>query len=506
MEIKLIATDNDAQRLKTDSKLLLRDLKLNLLLDIIAAGDEELRKISCKQMMMPATQKSELSKRHSVLRDAINHFDLFYKIYQWACQALDKIQTYDDSTKLKYNYIIPVPKKILTQVETALAALAYLENISGSLRRENKFTSEVLLSFCREFTGYYTDNFLKEVQAFLHSLSILKKTDAVCVGAHLGKGLKMSDMSLLRILDNEGSSEEKKGLLSFVLKSDKFHEIKIENTTIENEVREIIDASLTWILKTVSDFNYTVKHQLEQLKYQFGFYCGALNLYNFLKERGIKTCFPEFSEGSKVLKVSELYDLFLVIKDRSAVANSISYEGVSNYIITGVNQGGKTTFLRSFGTAQLLAQSGYFTPASQYVCNIYQSIFTHFPEDEDSSLKHGLLEQELLKLHDIVNRITPDSLLLLNETFATTTDYDAAYLAKELLSGIGDSGITCLFVTHNYEFSHSLYRKKQNENVFLRADREEGGDRCFRLIEGEPLKTGHALDLYQEVMKESSGS
>ncbi len=501
MEIKLITTDNTAQRLKTDSKLLLRDLKLDLLLDIISDGDEELRKISSKQLMMPATQKTELLKRHSVLKDAIKHSELFYEIYHWACQALDKIQTYEDSTKLKYNYIIPVPKKILTQVETALAALTYLENISGRLRNENNFTAEMLLSFCREYTAYYTDNFLKEVQAFLHSLSVLKKTDAVSVGAHFGKGLKMSDMSLLRILDNENSSEEKKGLLSFVLKSDKYHEIKIENTTIENEVREIIDASLTWILKTISDFNYTVKHLLEQLKFQFGFYCGALNLYKFLTERGIKICFPEFSENSKVLKVSELSDLFLVITDHSAVANSISYEGVSNYIITGVNQGGKTTFLRSFGTAQLLAQSGYFTPARQYVCNIYQSIFTHFPEEEDSGLKHGLLEQELLKLHDIINRITPDSLLLLNETFATTTDYDAAYLAKELLNGIGDSGITCLFVTHNYEFSHSLYSKKHSENVFLRADREEAGERSFRLTEGEPLKTGHALDLYQEVMK-----
>jgi hypothetical protein len=503
MEIKLITTDNAAQRLKTDSKLLLRDLKLDLLLDVISGGEEELRKISSQQLMMPATQKAELLKRQSVLKDGIQHSELFYEVYHSACQALDKIHSYDDSTKLKYNYIIPVPKKILTQVEIALAALTYLDSISSRLRRENKFTATELVAFSQEYTDYYTDAFLKEVRAFLHSLIVLKKTDAVSVGAHLGKGLKMSDMSLLRILDNESSSEEKKGLLSYVLKSDKCYEIRIENTTIENEVREIIDSSLTWILKTISDFNYTVKHLLEQMKFQFGFYCGALNLYTFLKERGIKICFPEFSEDTKVLKVSELSDLFLVIKDSSAVANSLSYEGVSNYIITGVNQGGKTTFLRSFGTAQLLAQSGYFTPASQYICNIYQSIFTHFPEDEDSGLKHGLLEQELLKLHDIINRIAPKSLLLLNETFATTTDYDASYLAKELLSGIKDSGITCLFVTHNYEFSHSLYSKKHRENIFLRADRADGGERYFRLTEGEPLKTGHALDLYREIMRES---
>jgi DNA mismatch repair ATPase MutS len=195
-----------------------------------------------------------------------------------------------------------------------------------------------------------------------------------------------------------------------------------------------------------------------------------------------------------------LSDLFLVIKDGLAVTNSLSYRDKSNWIITGVNQGGKTTFLRSIGIAQFLAQSGYFVAAEQYKCNLYQGIFTHFPEEEDTAIKLGLLEQELLKLSDIITCITPGSLLLLNETFATTTDYDAAYLAEELLAGIRDSNITCLYVTHNYEFSYRLYRENRTEDVFLRADRADDGTRSFRLIEGEPRKTGHALDLYREVM------
>lgn len=502
MEIRLLTTDSSSKKLLTDSKLLFRDLKLDLLLDILAGNDEELLKICSQILVNPAIQKEELLKRQSVLKDGIYHSELFYDVYHSAWDALEKIRESDDSTKSKYNYIISVPKKILTQVEIALASLDYLENIRIRLRNAQNFKSEALLLFCKEYTDYYSESFLQEVRAFLNSLAILKKTDAISVGAHLGKGLKMSDMALLKILDHEIPSEEKKGLLSFVLKTEKYYEIKIDNITLENEVREIIDANLTWILKTISEFNHTVKHLLEQMKLQFGFYYGALNLYRYLTDRNIKVCFPEFTEAHEVLKVSDLSDLFLVIKDSSVVSNSISYEGVSNFIITGVNQGGKTTFLRSFGIAQLLAQSGCFVPASEYVCNLYQGIFTHFPEEEDSTLKHGLLEQELLKLNTIIKHIAPKSLLLLNETFATTTDYDAAYLSRELLTGLKHSGITCLFVTHNYEFSHSLYLKHQKENIFLRADREEDGERCFRLREGEPFKTGFAIDLYHDIMKE----
>lgn len=500
MEIELMTIDNACQKPKTDSKTLLRDLKLDLLLDVIADGDAELLRICRQVLLKPATQKEEILKRQAVLKDGISHAELFHTIYHQAAQALKKIQEYGAITKSKYNYVISVPKKILTQVEIALIAVEYLEIICTCIRREENFSSEAFSLFCREFTSYYTDSYITEIRTLLHSLTVLKTTDAVSVGMHLGKGLKMTDMKLHGILCNTNPSEEKKRLLPFLHKTEGVYEIKIENTTIENEVREIIDASLTLILKAVTDFNHSVIRLLDQLKFQLGFYCGGLNLYRYLSDRSIKVCFPEFADTHKVLTVSELADLFLAVSGSSVITNSISYKDKHNWIITGVNQGGKTTFLRSIGTAQLLAQSGYPVAAEQYVCNIYHGIFTHFPDDEDAGLKHGLLEQELLKLNHIILQIVPESLLLLNETFATTTDYDAAYLAKELLKGTLERGITCFYVTHNYEFSRELFRENSPENIFLRADREGDGRRTFSLREGEPLKTGYALDLYRAVM------
>ncbi len=500
MEINLLINDNISHDLKADNNLLIRDLKLSVLFDVISGGDSELYKICSQVLLNPSTKDTEILKRQAVLRDGIAHTEQFQSIYRSALGAAQKVKEYEDAVKHQYNYVIPVPKKILTQVETAFTILEYLGEIKNSVNQIKNPESERLSSFCHWFTGKYTKDYIDEVRNILQSLTVLKKTDAITIGAHIGKGLKLTDMTLHRILINEALPQEKKGLLLFGHKSENVDEIKIDNITIENEVREMIDVGLTWVLKAVSDFNYSVKYLLEQLKFQFGFYCGGLNLHKYLSERKISICFPEFTDTCNCLSVSTLSDLFLVIKEGLAVTNSLSYRDKSNWIITGVNQGGKTTFLRSIGIAQFLAQSGYFVAAEQYKCNLYQGIFTHFPEEEDTAIKHGLLEQELLKLSDIITCITPGSLLLLNETFATTTDYDAAYLAEELLAGIRGSNITCLYVTHNYEFSYRLYRDNRTEDVFLRADRADDGTRSFRLIEGEPRKTGHALDLYREVM------
>lgn len=500
MEINLIDMNTPDQKPKTDEKLLIRDLKLSVLLDIMAKGDPELLRICTRIILQPSSEKEEIQKRQSVLKDGMNHPEMFHTIYRCAVQALDRMKAFEDTAKQKYSYIVSVPKKILTQAEITSAALDHLKTICACIRQAQNISSTPLSVFFREFTNYYNDGFLEEIKNLLQTLTILKKTDAVTMGGHLGKGLKMTDMTLHRISAEDASPEERKGFLPLIRKLAHVYEIKIENTTIENEVREIIDGSLTRILKAISNFNYSAKSLLEQLKFQFGFYCGGLNLYRCLSDRKIEVCFPEFIHTHKVLNVSGLSDLFLVIKEGAVVTNSIFAEGKSNWVITGVNQGGKTTFLRSLGTAQLLAQCGYFTPAGQYTCNIYQGIFTHFPEEEDTTLNHGLLEQELLKLNDIITKASQGSMLLLNETFATTTEYDAAYLAGELFEGFSESNITTFYVTHNYEFSHALYWKNKPENIFLRAERESDGTRIFRLQEGEPRKTGYAIDLYNAII------
>ncbi|QHQ59833.1 hypothetical protein Ana3638_02625 [Anaerocolumna sedimenticola] len=125
---------------------------------------------------------------------------------------------------------------------------------------------------------------------------------------------------------------------------------------------------------------------------------------------------------------------------------------------------------------------------------------THFPDEEDRELKTGLLEQELHRLHDLIPHMKKDSLLLMNETFSTTTEYDASYLAEQITAAFRSCGLLTIFVTHLYQFAHKLYTEAPKDCIFFRANRNSDGSRTFTLETGEPVKSSYALDLYHEIL------
>jgi hypothetical protein len=498
MEVKLLQLENTKNSSRTDSKTLPRDLKLETILDIIAGKDLYLKRLCSNILLNPSICKEEIIKRQAILKDGIHQPEVFFHIYTSASDALEKISGYDDIAKQKYSYIIPASKKILTQVEIAKIGLEYVKTICNCIHMK-VVSSPVLSDFFKELLCFYDEDFFVSADRQLKALTVLKETDAIVVGGHLGGGLKLSEVMLHQILSEVPQKKAKKGFISLGKKETKVYEIKIENPTIENQVREITDSSLYWILKTINDLNHSVRYLLEQLRDQFGFYCGGINLYRWLLAKKVPVCFPEVNLCN-TFTYTDLSDIFLWIKEGHATANSIAVKEKRNWIITGANQGGKTTFLRSLGIAQLMAQSGYIVAAKQYQCPLYQSIYTHFPEEEDTTLRHGLLEQELVKLNAIITHILPGSLLLLNESFATTTEYDANYLARQLFYGLSESGIVIFYVTHNYEFSHSFYTEQRQDTIFLRAQRTSEGLRTYKLSEGEPIKSGYAMDLCKDIL------
>ena len=89
--------------------------------------------------------------------------------------------------------------------------------------------------------------------------------------------------------------------------------------------------------------------------------------------------------------------------------------------LTGANQGGKSTFLRSIGLSQLMMQAGMFVPANSFSANICNRLFTHYRREEDVTMKSGKLDEELSRMSEIVHDLTTDSLLLFNEFLAATT-------------------------------------------------------------------------------------
>ncbi|MFZ2106813.1 MAG: DNA mismatch repair protein MutS, partial [Roseiarcus sp.] len=231
------------------------------------------------------------------------------------------------------------------------------------------------------------------------------------------------------------------------------------------------------------------------------FYVGCLNLHEQLLKKGEPIAFPiPAGPGERKLAFDGLYDVCLTLKiDRRVIGNELNADGKEFVIITGANQGGKTTFLRSIGLSQLMMQCGMFVGAKSFSANACSGIFTHYKREEDATMKSGKLDEELGRLSEIVDHIGPESVLLFNESFAATNEREGSEIAREVTSALLEKGVKIFFVTHLYDFAHSADEKNPGTSIFLRAEREFDGARTFRLIEGKPLETGYGEDLYNAV-------
>ena len=181
------------------------------------------------------------------------------------------------------------------------------------------------------------------------------------------------------------------------------------------------------------------------------------------------------------------------------VGNDVGGDGKSLIIVTGATQGGKTTFLRSLGLAQLMTQCGMFAVASHLSINIVDGLFTHFKREEDATMKSGKFDEELSRMNHIVDILTPHALILFNESFAATNEREGSEIARQIVSALLERAHKVVFVSHKFAVAHGFFEKRLDSTVFLRANRLEDGRRTFKLTEGEPLSTSFGKDVYREV-------
>ncbi|MEU6754869.1 hypothetical protein [Streptomyces sp. NPDC046685] len=172
---------------------------------------------------------------------------------------------------------------------------------------------------------------------------------------------------------------------------------------------------------------------------------------------------------------------------------------MSLLVITGANEGGKSTFLRSVGPAQLMTQSGVFVSAESFTADVRDRLITHGRREEDPEMVSGKLDEELARMSAIADRLTPDGMILLNESFAATDERAGSEIARQVIRALTESGVKILCVTHLFALAHSIHEQPQDHAFFLRAQRLPDGRRTFRLIKGDPLPTSHGEDLYEQV-------
>lgn len=246
---------------------------------------------------------------------------------------------------------------------------------------------------------------------------------------------------------------------------------------------------------------------LKNLRAELSFYIGCLNLYEQLARLGAPTCFPRPAASSERRhSFRGLYDVCLALTMKQpVVGNDVNADGRKLVVITGANQGGKSTFLRSIGVAQLMMQCGMFTPAESFCASLCDGLFTHYKREEDASMQSGKFDEELSRMSAIVDHITPASMVLLNESFAATNDREGSEIARQIIRALLERGTKIFFVTHLYEFAYGIYSRGTKEALFLRAERRADGKRTFKLIEQGPQQTSYGEDLYRQIFAANNG-
>ncbi len=459
------------------------DLELQRILSNMAQKDEVISASCNSALFCPLQSIEEIHYRQENLRDAFRNPDTVRQLYEITIETEKKRRSswhWLSSTYLSSTFSSAV--ELLRLYTEMLMQLRLIADNSLSGFQSEGFRN-LLIMFQRELD----DDYFAEVRS---TLDDLKDSDGMLISAALGNYMQGVGY-VLRRKNRKGFWRRWHFAPSFT--------ISPRDDSGATDLGKRRDRAINEATNALAQAAEHLESFFVMLRGELAFYVGCLNLADRLQELGMPVCIPNLLPlNSDDRSWRGLYDVSLALtKNTAVVGNELDASNKRLYVITGANQGGKSTFLRSLGQAQLMAQCGMFVGAYSFSAPIRRGVFTHFKKEEDAAMKSGKLDEELTRMDELADHLESGALMLFNESFAATNEREGSEICYQITKAIIENGIEVFSVTHLYAYAAMFLEDKATQ--YLRAQRLESGERTFKVVPGEPLKTAFGEDLYHKI-------
>lgn len=414
-------------------------------------------------------------------------------------------------------------------------------------RFKDRFNSQALIGLSEYFASVYNSEYFDEVKRETDEcLRVLAKgVKSVTVGINFDDMMRPVEAMLLSVSTD---SIKKKGRFDWIFRHldgdsaraiGRTHSLYNENggtndleAPLFRELKEINSEYITHLDRAIRAYFKKSTEDILTFESQMSFYIGAKRIIEAVRARGLDMCRPKYLPmEDRALRAKGVFDLSfytqMVSQDPMGslkgkiITNDCTMDDYGRfYVLTGANNGGKTTYTRAIGIIQVLAQAGIYVPCESCEISPVDFIFTHFPKEEEVGLNTSRFTQECKQFKVTVDNATRYSMLLLNESIQSTTPTECVIIATELTKIFRCIGIRGVYATHLLELAKSLDRLNEEVegdtklvSIITTVDTTDDNRRLYKITRSAPLEVGYAQTIYKrfgvsfdEVKKRLSGN
>ena len=396
---------------------------------------------------------------------------------------------------------------------------------------KEKFRSKALKELADYFASVYNSDYFEEVKKETDEcLSILAKgVRSVTVGINFDDMMRPVEAMLLSVSTDK---IKKKGKFDWLFGRvgeggraiGKTHSLYNENggtNDLEAPLfRELKDVNAEYISHLDTAIRAYFKKSTEDIltfETQLSFYIGAKKLIEAVRARGLSMCRPKYLPmEERRMDAKGVFDLSFYIQMVAAdpmgslknkiITNDCRFDDDGRFfVLTGANNGGKTTYTRAIGIIQVFAQAGLYVPCESCEISPVDYIYTHFPKEEEVGLNTSRFTQECKQFKETIDTATKYSMLLLNESIQSTTPTECVYIATELTKIFRCVGVRGVYATHLLELAKSLDRLNEEVegdtklvSIVTTVDTTDDNRRLYRIERAEPQEFGYARTIYEK--------